>query len=618
MTAETRIAEGVESPWRALVTAEGLHDAASAWTALMLARVEDMPGAAPVACSVFLMRDGSPVLIGTTPEARSPGSEMISAARSAHDQGRAVVRGRMPEQGQAGAVAAAVPLEVDGTVLGLVGLEMRPADRGILSHTMRNLQWGAAWMRDAMRAEQSRADAKRHEQAVHALNAVVTVAEREAFPTAARAAVTDLATRFGCDRVSLGLRRFGRTRVAAVSHSAQFSRRMALIRQLAGAMDEAVDQRATVLWPDETEVVMATRAHAQLGQAEGAGHIFTVPLWARDAFVGAITFERPADNPFAQDELDMLEAVATVIAPVLEEKRRADRWIITKAGEVVRTQFARLVGPGYLGRKALVTVLVLLVAIFWLLRADYRISADARVEGAVQRIVAPAFDGFVAEAPVRPGDRVAQGDLLVRLDDRELALERLRLVTARARQQIEFDSAVAARDRAETRIRASQIEQADAQIALIDEQVERTRMRAPFDGLIVSGDLSQSIGSAVDRGEPLLSIAPDGEYRVILDVDERQIRDVEVGQTGELRVTALPETTFPFEITAITPVARYRDGQTVFEVKATPSGDLSALRPGMEGAGRLLIDTDRRVIAIWSRPIRDWARLKLWQMGLVE
>ena len=618
MTVETRIAEGGDSPWRTLVTAAALGDAATAWTSLMFTRVEETVGAEPVACTVFLIRDGQPTMIGATPEARSPGADMMSAARSAHDQARAIVRGRMPEQGQAGAVAAAVPLEVDGAILGIVGVEMRPIDRGVLSVAMRNLQWGAAWMRDALRAEQSRADAKRHEQAVHALNAVVTVAERDAFPTAARAAVTDLATRFGCDRVSLGLRRFGRTRIAAVSHSAQFSRRMSLIRQLGGAMDEAVDQRATVLWPDETEVVMATRAHAQLGQAEGAGHIFTVPLWARDEFVGAMTFERPNDRPFAQDELDMLEAVATVIAPVLEEKRRADRWIITKLGEVIRTQFARLVGPGYLGRKAFIAIIVVLVATFWLLRSDYRISADARVEGAVQRIIAPAFDGFIAEAPVRPGDRVAAGDILVRLDDRDFALERLRLVTARARQQIEFDSAVAARDRAETRIRASQIQQADAQIALIDEQVERTRMRAPFDGLIVSGDLSQSIGSAVDRGEPLLSVAPDGEYRIILDVDERQIRDVEVGQTGELRVTALPETTFPFEISAITPVARYRDGQTVFEVKATPFGDLTALRPGMEGAGRLLVDTDRRVIAVWSRPIRDWARLKLWQMGLVE
>lgn len=618
MTAETRIAEAGESPWRTLVTAEGVQDAALAWTSLMLTRISEMAGTDPVACTVFLMRDGGPVMLGSTPQERSPGADMMAAARSAHDQGRAVVRGRMPETGQEGAIAAAVPLEVEGTILGLVGLEMRPADRGVLSAAMRNLQWGSAWMRDAMRAEQSRADAKRHEQAVHALNAVVTVAERDAFPTASRAAVTDLATRFDCDRVSLGLRRFGRTRVAAVSHSAQFSRRMSLIRQLAGAMDEAIDQRATVLWPDETEVVMSTRGHAQLGQAEGAGHIFTVPLWARDAFVGAITFERPQDRPFAQDELDMLEAVATVIAPVLEEKRRTDRWLITKAGEVVRTQFARLVGPGYLGRKALIAIAVLVVATFWMLRSDYRISADARVEGAVQRVIAPAFDGFLAEAPVRPGDRVAQGDLLVRLDDRELALERLRLVTARARQQIEFDSAVAARDRAETRIRASQIEQADAQIALVDEQIERTRLRAPFDGLIVSGDLSQAIGSAVDRGEPLLSVAPDGEYRIILDVDERQIRDVVVGQTGELRVTALPETTFPFEITTITPVARYREGQTVFEVKATPSGDLTALRPGMEGAGRVLVDTDRRVIEIWSRPIRDWARLKLWQMGLVE
>ncbi|WP_316014995.1 HlyD family efflux transporter periplasmic adaptor subunit [Roseobacter sp. HKCCA0434] len=618
MTAETRIAEAAESPWRSLTTAEVLETSARAWTRLMLARAEEMAGVGAVACTAYLIRDGRPEFIAAAPEARAPGSELNGAAQSAHDQARAVVRGRMPEPGRAGAVAAAVPLEVDGAVLGIVGLEMRPDDRATLSAAMRNLQWGAAWMRDALRAEQARADATRHAQAVNALNSVVSVAERDAFATAARAAVTDLATRFRCDRVSVGFRRFGRTKVAAVSHSAQFSRRMALIRQLAGAMDEAVDQRATLLWPEETDVAMTTQAHAQLGRAQGTGHIFTVPLWARDSFVGALTFERPASRPFTQDELDMLEAVATVTAPVLEEKRRADRWLIAKAGESLRTQFARLVGPGYLGRKGLLVLAAALVALFWFARTEYRVSADARVEGAVQRVVAPAFDGFVAEAPVRPGDRVAEGDLLVRLDDRDLALERLRLVTARAREQIEYDRAVAARDRAETRIRQSQIEQVDAQIALIDEQLARTRLTAPFDGLVVAGDLSQAIGSAVDRGAPLLTIAPDDTYRITLEVDERQIREIAVGQGGELRVTALPERSFPFEISAITPVARYRDGATVFEVEATPTGDTDQLRPGMDGAGRVLIDADRRVIAIWTQPIRDWLRLRLWSLGLVE
>ena len=73
---------------------------------------------------------------------------------------------------------------------------------------------------------------------------------------------------------------------------------------------------------------------------------------------------------------------------------------------------------------------------------------------------------------------VAKGKVLLRLDDRDLALQRLRLTTQRSQDQLEFDRALASRDRSQMAISQSRVAQADAQIALIDNQLERAQLRA--------------------------------------------------------------------------------------------------------------------------------------------
>ena len=599
-------------------TFAGLRDtssmqaAAPGWTVAMMSALEQA-GLDAECCVVFLPdRDSGRLLMtAIAPSERRPGPGLIAAAEAAMGQNQAVMRG--PARGQK-LSAIALPILIDGKSRGVLGVEQVGDDQTHLRSTLRQLQWGGAWMRDLARNAAALEARAQYARAVEALNAIVGVAERRGFITAATAAVTDLANRFDCDRVSLGFRRFRHSKIRAVSHSAQFSQRMSMMRMLAAAQDEAIDQRVTVLWPDEgVEDVVITHAHERLTDKHGAGHVFTAPLYATDKFVGALTFERPEGQPFSQDDLDMLEAVTTVLAPILEEKRLNDRWLITKLFAILGRQLADLLGPGKLARKTFVAVLIGLFVFFWFARTTDQVSATATVLGAQQRAIVAPFEGFVAAAPVRAGDLITEGDLMVQLDDRELALERLRLVTQRQREQFEYDRAVAERNRAESRIRLNQIEQVDAQIELIDEQLARTSLTAPFDGLVLAGDLSQSIGSGVARGEPLFTIAPEGQFRVEVQVDERRITDVTIGQTGSLRVTALPDRSLPITVTKITPVANYGEGQTTFTVEAELTEDVAALRPGMEGAARIDIE-EKRLISVWVQPIVDWAQLQMWKM----
>jgi len=251
-------------------------------------------------------------------------------------------------------------------------------------------------------------------------------------------------------------------------------------------------------------------------------------------------------------------------------------------------------------------------AVFWVARGPYRVTADAVVEGVIQREVVAALDGFIQQAPVRAGDTVAAGDLLAALDDRDLALERLRWVTERQQLQFELQRALGERNRAETNIVRTQIDQAEAQIRLIDAQLARTTLQAPFDALIVSGDLTQAIGAAVRRGDVLFKLAPLTGYRVVLRVDEAQIGDVHVGQRGDLLVVSLPDAPLPFEVEKITPVSVATEGRNAFEVEARLTGDTGRLRPGMEGVGKIDIE-ERRLIWIWTRSLLDWVRLTTWK-----
>lgn len=591
-----------QASWRPPAGSVGIAAFAAAWLQQQCALVGNA-GQGVVVLGMPPAERFAPV--ATWPTGTQPSLGLVAAAELALAEGRGVI------SRQDGApVRLLAPVIVDGEPRGVVGLELAPG-AGSLRSTMQQLEWGVAGLRERLAAERIAAAEARARLADTTLDSLAAALEHGHFAAAAQAAVSELALRLGCERVAIGFVRGERCRVAAISQSAGFGRKVELTRALAAAMDEAVEQRTSLIHPPlAPDEPLVTRAQEQLAR-RGAGSVLTIPFLARGSFVGALVAERPAAAPFDQAAVDQLGAAAALLGASLDDKRRNDRWLPAKAGESLKLQLVRLLGPRHFGRKLAVLGIAGLVAAGWLATASYQAVAEARVEGRIQRALVAPFDGFVGEAPVRAGDIVAEGQELARLDDRDLTLERLNRVTERQQRQLAYDRALGGRDRAEAGIARAQIEESDAQIELLDGLIERARLVAPFAGVVVAGDLSRSIGSTVRRGEVLFQIAPLDAYRVMLSVDESQIADVHVGQRGSLLTTSLPTEPFAIEVEQITPVAEARDGRTVFQVEAGLEGPSPALRPGMEGIAKIAIG-ERRLAWIWSRTLLDWLRLKLW------
>ena len=172
--------------------------------------------------------------------------------------------------------------------------------------------------------------------------------------------------------------------------------------------------------------------------------------------------------------------------------------------------------------------------------------------------------------------------------------------------------AMAKHERAQARILRAKIDQADAQISLIEEKLARSRIVAPFDSFVMSGDLSQSLGSPVERGRELFRVAPLDAYRVIAQVDERDIGNIQVGQASELVLPSIPGKSFPFSVEKITPVSTAKEGRNYFRVEGRMERILPGLRPGMEGIGKITVDR-RKLIWVWTHEMADWLRLQLWR-----
>ena len=148
-----------------------------------------------------------------------------------------------------------------------------------------------------------------------------------------------------------------------------------------------------------------------------------------------------------------------------------------------------------------------------------------------------------------------------------------------------------------------------AQRDLVGLRLENSELRAESDGFVVVGDLSQRIGAPVRKGEVLFRIAPLGQYRVVMKVNEHHIREVVKGLAGEVRLSGEAGIAWPITVTDIGS-AEASDGVNWFRVEAQlqAGADVAALRPGMEGVAKLTLGS-ATLIDAWTRRSRQWLSL---------
>lgn len=536
---------------------------------------------------------------------------LAESGRIAARQRSAVVQPQSPpgSEGTAGPVIVAFPLLTDGELLGVVALEVNTLDQQQQRTLLQLLQWGSAWLHLLSQEDGSAAIASR---LANVVEVTAKALDQSSLRAAATAAVNHLANLLSCERVSLGLLHNRSMRVQVVSNSAQFDRRTALLRGIEAAMDEALDEKRAVVHPPvRISEIEALPAHERLCRGNDGAAACTVLLLDENQAIGALTFERQQGPPFDRDELDLCDAVVALLGPIFELKRLQDRPLLAKAGQTIAGVLGGIFGRRHLLRRLLIAGSVAMLVVLALANGEFRISATAVLEGTEQRALVAPIDGYVAQARARAGEFVKQGAVLAALDDRDLKLERRRWLSERDDLTKQHRRAFGTLDRAQAAIVEAQLGKANAQLSLIEAQLARTRIVAPFDGVIVRGDLSQSLGVPVERGQILFELAPLDTYRIALQVNEGDITHIAAGQQGVLALAALPDERLPFQVEDIIGIATTDEGRNGFRVEGGLEAASAKFRPGMRGVGKIVVG-ERSLLWIWTHSLADRVGLWLW------
>lgn len=443
------------------------------------------------------------------------------------------------------------------------------------------------------------------------LQLLAALHSRQSAEDAATALATELATTFLCDRVSIGIQTGKCIRLMALSHQPLAKEKQPLLQLIVAAMEEAGFQRTTIRFPlpDGTNQPIVL-AHTELSNRLGTEAIASVPLAHERNVYGVITFERPSSNPFTTDEVAFFEHTAVLLGPIIELKEVVGQpWWRMVWGRM-RKQWA-LWAAHSRTMKIGIAGMILFLAMLSLLPIEYRVGAPARLEGSIQRAMAAPMDGYIKQVHVRAGDEVKTEQVMVELSDEEFRLEQHRRESELTRLQNSLGDALAKHDNSQIGVLSAKAQEAKAHLDLATAQLQRATIRAPFDGVVIKGDLSQHIGSPVRQGDTLFIVSPSHGQRVLLEIDERDIADLSLGQRGVLTLTAYPSQDMPFTVKRITPLAVTKDARNYFEVEATLQDASPLLRPGLQGAAKISVG-QRTALWVVGHDGWNWLRLTTW------
>lgn len=254
----------------------------------------------------------------------------------------------------------------------------------------------------------------------------------------------------------------------------------------------------------------------------------------------------------------------------------------------------------------------------------HKVNASGRIEPETEVQISATTSGWITEITVEEGDTVHQGDHLISLDRKQhealvnqarssvksarASLKRVKAekerVEALYQQELVSKQEMEAIE-AEYELAASNLEQAQANLASRLDELDKTRIVAPQDGIVtaINKEVGEMALGSTFQADVLMTIADLSKMEVLVDVNENDVVSVVEGDTAEIEIDAFQDTLFKGVVTEIAHVAQTvgmgtQEQVTNFKVKIRMLEVPEKIRPGMSATANIITDVRKNVLAV--------------------
>lgn len=233
------------------------------------------------------------------------------------------------------------------------------------------------------------------------------------------------------------------------------------------------------------------------------------------------------------------------------------------------------------------------------------ISSTGNFEARTKVDVCSKVAGRIERLAVDTGDRVEKGDVIAKIEDEEIvlhveqaeaglvaaktSLENLRVNKERTDRLFAKGSvSQQQKDQIDARYKTAkaQVQQAEAALALAKEQLKNSRVTAPISGIIAKRYVD--VGAMVAPSVPLVNIVQMNTVKVVVNIIEKDIGRIKLGDLAKIRVEAYPDQEFEGKVVNLSPVVDRASRTAAVEVKV-PNRDYK-LKPGMFAEVKLVLE----------------------------
>ena len=230
-------------------------------------------------------------------------------------------------------------------------------------------------------------------------------------------------------------------------------------------------------------------------------------------------------------------------------------------------------------------------------------AADSNARSAAAAV---AYDKIAAQAPDLPDyERAYQ---------RAQQMQKDGVVSQQSLDQAEqqYRAAANTRDRAVAQIAVdnarehqalAQVEQAQASLKQLEEQLSYTTVTSPIDGVVLSRDVQvgDAVSSILVLGSTATLVMTLGDTHQVYvkgKVDESDIAKVYLGQAARIKVQSFPGRTFAGTVTKIAPLGVEKDNVTTFEVQISIDNAGGELKANMTANAEIVLEEHKNVLTV--------------------
>jgi multidrug resistance efflux pump len=420
------------------------------------------------------------------------------------------------------------------------------------------------------------------------------------------------------DRASIALIDRGKVKIESVSGRIEVDKKSQEIKDLHSMLTWTAGLSKGVYISELNQKIVTEREEDRekfkaYFEKTGYKSFVALPLKDEEGELGILCYE--SATPYFLDDrhlevISILANQATVAIRNAQLYRQVPlvdlmRPIIQRKAQIMKMPRTRKIAWA----SAIGAALLRLILVPW----NMKVVGDVTILPALRTPLVSEVEAIVQKVHFREGDRVKKGTEIAALKDHDY---RLAIEGFQSRRDVlskEVSRSESQEDSTTARLKRIEMEQMDREIQFSNDQLGRTKLRSPVDGIVITPRIEEKAGHLIRKGEEFCEVANVMKVKAEVAINEGDLAYLKNGQKIALKMNSYPTSKFYGVVTHLGAELTAKESQRYYILVAEIENPDELLKSGMVGKAK--VETGYRSIGyvLLRSPVRFmWKKIWTW------